>query len=85
MRLLRIAPARAGTRLDPWLLDLRAAVHRPQIVLPFARSLCELMNELEAVAPELRAGTLVEAGLVAPPAQDTVLERDAGRVEILKD
>src|SRR4051812_27418413 len=48
--------------------DLRAAaVDRLQVVLPFARGLCELVHELEAVGPELRVGTLVESGVVAPP------------------
>jgi hypothetical protein len=49
------------------------------------------MNELEAVGRELRVGTLVESGLVAPPAQHSALERDpvcpayAARVEVLED
>ncbi len=46
-----------------------AAVGRPQIVPPVARRLCELMYEFEGVWSELRPCTLVESGVVAPPAQ----------------
>src|SRR3954466_14342839 len=54
-----------------------AAVGHSQVVPPFARGLCELMDELEGVGPDPREGTLVESGVVAPPAQHAVVERDA--------
>src|SRR3954454_18524896 len=79
-------------RLDEPLRGSRAAgVDRLQVVLPFARGLCELVHELEAVGPELRVGTLVESGVVPPPAHDELLRRDPvcpaynARVEVLQD
>src|SRR6185436_12673067 len=94
---LDVPDPRAGIRFDhdrPRVSAHRktlraAAVHRPQVVLPLARRLRELMHELEVVGPELRGGALVEPGMVAPPAHDAVLERDpvgpayAARVEVL--
>src|SRR5690242_6191208 len=67
-----------------------AVVDRPQVVLPFAGRPRELVEEHELVWSELRGRALVEAGVVSPPAQDPLIERNAvrpayaARVEVLQ-
>lgn len=69
-----VEPANRADRSGLDERDLRSALHRPEVVRPIAWRLCELTNELEAVAPELRDATRVRCVVY----RETATPRGAG-------